>query len=76
MKDTRCRTAGHCVCGGQGGAVHSEGLTDTEEQCYSCDPGQNDRVLPRKEILVQNMITVHKRLEEDKRTRGHIRHFI
>lgn len=41
-------------------------LTDTEEQYYCCDARQNDRVLSRKKVLVQEVIVVHERLEETK----------
>lgn len=41
-------------------------LTHTQEQYHCCNSRQNDWVLPRKKIFVQDMITVHERLEKDK----------
>lgn len=43
---------------------HSEGPY-TEEQDYCCDAWKNDRVLSRQEILVQFVIAIHKRQDDD-----------
>lgn len=42
----------------------SEG-PDTEQQDYCCNARHNHRVLSRKKVLVQYVISVHERLEKD-----------